>query len=160
LLKRIGKNPKALYIACRNDGATKKQFTDSSRESGIVVGSGPDFVDRFLPDSEIELKDVTNIRDRGLETFTPERLFYVLVDMREIVDMSAEARAFVASKENAKYHSALAMVVNSLTSRILGNVYIRMNRPERPTRMFNTLKEAHQWLIHLRNNNPNYNRDY
>ncbi|MGL4597960.1 MAG: hypothetical protein ACRCYO_10540 [Bacteroidia bacterium] len=112
-------------------------FSDQDGISWIVV----------LPDVELNLEDVTTIRSRGMETYNPEKPFYVLVDMREVADISAEAREYVAGKESAKYHSAMAMVVSSMAARILGNVYIRMNRPERPTKLFNDIDAAHVWLL-------------
>jgi hypothetical protein len=119
-------------------------FSDQDGVSWIVV----------LPDVELTLEDVKNIRTRGMETYNPEKPFYVLVDMREIADISDEARKFVAGKESAKYHSAMALVVSSLAARIMGNVYIRMNRPERPTKMFNDIEAAHQWLREISKRQP------
>ncbi len=115
-------------------------FSDQDQVSWIVM----------MPDVELTLDDVMAIRGRGMETYNPEKPFYVLVDMREIADISDEARAFVAGKESAKYHAAMALVVSSMAARIMGNVYIRMNRPERSTKMFNDIEAAHKWLLEIR----------
>lgn len=48
--------------------------------------------------------------------------------------------------EGTSFTSAEAYVINSLPHRILGNFYMKVNKPTVPTRMFNTEEEAVEWL--------------
>ena len=55
-------------------------------------------------------------------------------------------REYAASALSQKNMVADAIVIRSLPQRILGNFYLKMNRPEKPTRLFNSETEAEAWL--------------
>jgi hypothetical protein len=55
-------------------------------------------------------------------------------------------REYAASKASQKNLVADAIVVHSLSQRLLGNFYLKMNRPEKPTQLFSSVKEAEEWL--------------
>jgi hypothetical protein len=55
-------------------------------------------------------------------------------------------REFIASEESQKRILADAIVIRSLSQRLIGNFYLRMNRPRKPTRLFTNEKEAEAWL--------------
>lgn len=59
---------------------------------------------------------------------------------------SAEARSFVAKHT---YTKADALVGTSLALRIIGNFYLNINKPIRPTRLFNNQEAALKWLKEL-----------
>lgn len=63
--------------------------------------------------------------------------------------VSDDLRRAAASSENNQYTIADAYVVRSLAQKIIGNFYVRFNKPVRPTRMFNTLEDAIAWLKEL-----------
>lgn len=51
-----------------------------------------------------------------------------------------------AQKKYHPYSQADAFVIHSVAQRILGNFYVRVFRPERPTRFFTDQAEALKWL--------------
>ncbi len=53
---------------------------------------------------------------------------------------------YVSKKENDPYTKADAFVIKSMAQRILGNFYLNIVKPERPTKVFNTKEEAFKWL--------------
>ena len=55
-------------------------------------------------------------------------------------------REYAASKASQKNIIADAIVIHSLSQRLLGNFYLKTNRPEKPTQLFGTVKEAEEWL--------------
>ena len=57
-----------------------------------------------------------------------------------------DAREFGASKEGTKYALAVAFVIKSLAQKILGNAYIKINKPIVPTRLFDNEEKAVEWL--------------
>lgn len=59
---------------------------------------------------------------------------------------SEDARKYIASEEVSDILKADAFVINSLALRIIGNGYLRINKPKRPTRLFNSKEEAIDWL--------------
>lgn len=57
-----------------------------------------------------------------------------------------EAREFGASKEGTKYAVAVAFVLKSLAQKILGNAYLKINKPIVPTTLFDSEEKAIEWL--------------
>lgn len=51
------------------------------------------------------------------------------------------------AKEANQYGKADAIVVRSMAQRILGNFYLKFQRPSIPTRLFNSIEEAEKWLL-------------
>jgi hypothetical protein len=60
-------------------------------------------------------------------------------------------REFAASPESQEPILADAIVVRSLAQRILGNFYLKANKPVRPTQLFSTVAAAEEWLLTFMN---------
>ena len=52
----------------------------------------------------------------------------------------------LSQNEYNPYSKADAFVLNSMAQKILANFYIKINKPERPTKFFNNADEALIWL--------------
>lgn len=74
---------------------------------------------------------------------------YILAVYAEDNNFTKEAREYVASDEVSDLVAADAFVIKGLALRILGNGYLKINRPRRPTRLFNTQTAAIAWLRKL-----------
>ena len=70
----------------------------------------------------------------------------LLVDLRGAKSQSAEARAYMAGPEGLKVSQAVGLLIGSPVSRVLGNLYLRLNKPPIPTRLFTSEEEALAWL--------------
>lgn len=70
----------------------------------------------------------------------------LLVRHEEFALPGKENREFWAKKESCPYSLADAFIVRSTALKLIANFYLRMNRPERPTRMFQQESEAIRWL--------------
>lgn len=70
----------------------------------------------------------------------------VLVDLRPLRSQSAEARAAFAGPDAVRVTLACALVMDSPLSRMIGNFYLGFNRPPLPTRLFNSVAGAEEWL--------------
>lgn len=92
-----------------------------------------------------ELRDAKNIiecirRLSGGETYP------LLVIYGKYNQFSKETRAYIA---NAKETKADALVINSLPLKILGNFYMKFDRPNRPTHLFTDVESAVAWVKSL-----------
>jgi len=67
----------------------------------------------------------------------------VLVDARDIKSVD-----FAARKEAANFAeiTSVAVLIHSMVSRMIGNVFISANKPSIPVRLFNSEAEAIEWL--------------
>lgn len=100
---------------------------------------------RFLPGAQVELADAReNLEACARLTNGQPRL--ALIDLRDVRSQSAEARAHFAGPEARRVSRAVALLVGSPLSRVLGNFYLGFNKPTEPTRLFGSEAEAEEWL--------------
>jgi hypothetical protein len=99
----------------------------------------------------LELDDVKALVDLARQTHNPQRPFLLLLDGREIGGMSNEARNYGVHSSFTSMIKAMAIVVDSPSTRILANFYMKFNRPKIPTRVFSDPAIAKAWLL----NTPN-----
>jgi hypothetical protein len=92
-----------------------------------------------------EIEDVINIVNKIKEFGNGIRL-PVLSIFAEDNLFSKEAREYVSSNEVSSFVKADAFVIKSLALKIVGNFYLKFNKPTRPTRMFNDTETAVQWI--------------
>ncbi len=100
---------------------------------------------RFHDGAEVDLADAKENLAATAKLASGKRIA-VLVDLRPIRSQTAAARAYFASPEAEAVCAAVALVVGSPLSRMLGNFYLGFNRPITPTRMFNSEADAAAWL--------------
>jgi hypothetical protein len=70
----------------------------------------------------------------------------VLVDIRAGLGADRETRAYYAGKEILESTRALALLVESRLTRLMANLFISINQPAVPTRLFTSEDEAIAWL--------------
>lgn len=70
----------------------------------------------------------------------------LFVDTRRMRSMSRESRHYYASAEAAEVASAVALLVDTPVSRVLGNFYRGLSNPYLPTRVFTNETDALAWL--------------
>jgi hypothetical protein len=68
-----------------------------------------------------------------------------LVDMRDMTTATSEAREYFA-KEGAEGVNAGALLIGSQVTKMLANLFMLVNRPKTPTRMFTDERVAREWL--------------
>lgn len=73
----------------------------------------------------------------------------ILVDSRGLFNITKEARAYAAEERHARLSIAMAIVSDSLPTRLLTNFYIKFNRPKTPTKMFTNKNKALEWLASI-----------
>lgn len=60
--------------------------------------------------------------------------------------VDTEVRQYASSVEGNIHTIASGIVVNNLAQKLLGNAYIKFNKPPTPTRLFTKEEEAVKWL--------------
>ncbi|MBC7865317.1 MAG: hypothetical protein IAF38_20240 [Bacteroidia bacterium] len=95
--------------------------------------------------SVIELKDAVENKEDVL-TIAGEKIPPILVDLRKIKSISKEARDYFAMKNRKPGVKAIAMLIKSPVSKIIGNFFLGINLPSVPTKLFNSETKALNWL--------------
>lgn len=93
----------------------------------------------------LEVPDVIAIKKANMEA-SNHQPYVVLVTAGLFASISKEARDYVSSDKVAENTIAKAVVVDNLAKRIIGNFYVRFNKPVIPTSLFDNRKEAITWL--------------
>lgn|SRR5574343_57819 len=86
-----------------------------------------------------------------------EKKAYILVEAEGTFYTSKEARELGASDTHATHHGAIAFCSDKLAYKLLGKLYIRINRPKVPTKYFTARKEAISWLLSIMEKNSKKN---
>lgn len=99
----------------------------------------------------LEVDDVRKIKEINLK-IAHNKNYALLVDPQEGSTITDEARALLASAELAQFNLAKAIVTHTLKQKILGNLYLQVNKPHVKTRMFTDREKALKWLHSQLNN--------
>jgi len=70
----------------------------------------------------------------------------ILIDYRNIKSQDKAARDYFASDEVAEIDSAIAILIDSGFSKVIGNFYMGLNKPKAPTKLFTSEENAIEWL--------------
>ena len=73
----------------------------------------------------------------------------VLIDMKGVRSFTKETRDYMG-KEGARLINAGALVVDSALTKMLVNLFLLINKPNVPTKLFTDEKEAKEWLQHFK----------
>jgi hypothetical protein len=71
----------------------------------------------------------------------------VLVDLRGIRSQSREARDYLSSEVMAPMFAAVALLIASPVSQVVGNFFMRLRHQPLPTRLFLDEQQAVRWLL-------------
>jgi hypothetical protein len=100
---------------------------------------------RVRPGAEIQLEDAKGNTHKVIEISGGSN-YPILVDLRQIKSISKEARDHFSMRGRKPNVTAIAMLVSSPLSRIIGNFFLGLNRPGVPTRMFTSEAEGITWM--------------
>lgn len=70
----------------------------------------------------------------------------LLITLDEFAIPPVETREFWAKKESCPYSLADGYVATTFGHKVIGNFYLKFNKPGRPTKIFSTFEEAVAWL--------------
>jgi hypothetical protein len=111
-------------IRLRNDGIVQVNFGD---------------------EAELDIKESTEIV-KAIGKITEGKKMLILNIAGANTTATSAARDYSASAEGAEYTIADAFVTKSLAQKLLGNFYMNFHKPFAPTRMFDDVEKATEWL--------------
>lgn len=78
-----------------------------------------------------------------------KRKLKAIIEIQSFNSITEQAKNYSASEESQIYTKANAIVINSFAAKLGANFFIKFNNPTRPTRVFNTVEEAVEWLYQI-----------
>lgn len=117
---------------------THPLFSFYKRSDGIIVEVTVDRANFTLKECE-DVVAVTKEITGGV----PHKLLFI---PGKHITLDKQGRSFMASDEALENISAMAVIQTSITIRVIGNLYLIIDRPKKPTRLFDNTDEALDWL--------------
>jgi hypothetical protein len=111
----------------------------------VSITSQGHVLTRIKEQMDLEVRDIEEML-AAKRSLIGDREHTVLFVSPRFGTISPKAREFSASAEVGYKVIARAIVTSSLSSRLLGNFYLRINRPSTPTRLFENESDAEKWL--------------
>lgn len=98
---------------------------------------------------------------RTVHEMTGGGMVGVLIDTRDMSysDVSGEVLRYMADNEYVKCQVAAALVINNLSLRMIGNIYLELFGPKVRTRIFTSEERARNWLQEAMREWHDRNRD-
>jgi len=79
-------------------------------------------------------------------TLANKKKLVSLIDIRLAESIDREARNYYGGPENARITKAMALLIDSGFSRVMGNFFLGLNKPKMPTKLFTEKNKAIDWL--------------
>ena len=116
----------------------------TSKYEVVLLEDG--IVENFIkPGATMEPEDVTALKQHNFET-AGNKPYVILVIPGELITFTKEARELAASKEFIEAAMAKALLINSIGNKIMGNFYLKVNKPYIKTKIFSDREKALTWL--------------
>jgi hypothetical protein len=77
----------------------------------------------------------------------------VYVSTFNFLDITEEAKKYVASPEGQEFTLANAVLIDNLGKKLMFNFFVAINKPVTPTKGFSTKEKAFEWLLQIAGKN-------
>lgn len=104
----------------------------------------------YNKDTSLTFDDAVN-EVRIMKEMSGDKKIPVLVDINNVKSIPRESRVYYAGENAGKVYMAVALLIGSQTSRILGNFFLGLNKPKMPVKLFTSEEEALKWLEDFNN---------
>ncbi len=132
------KQPSAIFIFPSMLRETKKiRFT---------IGSDNILRTECFPDTIMTLEDGRESTKVSAEMVNHQP-HPLLCDLTNVIKMTQECRQHFAGPEHATTFSKCALIVSSPISKMIGNFFLGLNKPLKPTKLFTSKEEGLSWLM-------------
>lgn len=99
----------------------------------------------FRDEHDFSLSDAKELLE-DLKIICTEKSYPILKIPGKYSSIDNDARKFISSAEGMQFSNAEALVTSYLPHRIIGNFYMSVNKPVKPTSFFDTEEKAVEWL--------------
>lgn len=97
------------------------------------------------PNASIQLEDAIE-NSASVKKVSEGKVYPMLVNLKEIKTISREARDHFSMQNRTPGVTAIAMLIKSPVSRIIGNFFLGLNRSVVPAKLFTKDDKAIEWL--------------
>ena len=99
-----------------------------------------------LSPSQFDKEEVQQVLE-NVKYLAQNRKYLVLVNSGPVASITYEGLKVLAKHESFSYAFAKAYVIQTISQRIMANLYLRYFKPKIPIRFFKSKKDAELWLL-------------
>ncbi|MBI2720739.1 MAG: hypothetical protein HYX39_01055 [Bacteroidetes bacterium] len=93
--------------------------------------------------TKAEAKELNDIMGQ----LTQEQAVPYMLLAHENTQFDSSSRDYAASEEGSRYKKAEALIIRTLTHRLLADLYLKINKPIKPCQTFTNEEDAVDWLL-------------
>ncbi len=108
-----------------------------------------DFTEYMIKDGVMYNESVARHTKNALEKYKKSAKFYVLAEGQNFFRVTKGARKLGADKEFSNHLAAVAFYSTNVSLSLLGELYIKINKPAVTTKLFTNRENAEEWLRSL-----------
>ena len=116
---------------------SENKFILSYNEYGYYDLSIKDNVEIFIDDIHLIINAQKQLNGSKIP---------MLISGGQYSTTNTETLKYISINENMPYSKCAAFIVSSISQKLLANFYLKIYKPQRPTRFFNDKNEAITWL--------------
>lgn len=122
-----------------------KELKDSLENPYVTMWMDGELIcARYVKDLHVTL-DIAKSCVGARLFFSKGKSYAMLIDMRGIKSVTTEARKYMATV-GSLHVKAGALITGSSLNRTLGNIFLTIDKPPVPTKLFTDEQKARQWL--------------
>ncbi len=122
----------------KNNSVESRAFTTWLGDNGICYTE-------VKLNASVELADACG-NTEAIKKISGDRIYPLLVNLKGINSITKEARDHFAMRERTPAISAIALLIKSPSSRIIGNFFLGLNKSAVPVQLFTNEEKAISWL--------------
>lgn len=84
-----------------------------------------------------------------IRTFGKDKRYHFVFEFASFSEVDPEMRKQRASSGGTEFSLSDALVISNLPQKMMGDFYIRFNKPVRPTKFFYSLDKAIEWTFNV-----------
>ncbi len=73
--------------------------------------------------------------------------FYNIYEFESFSDVDPEVRSWIATESDHQYTVVDAIVISSFSLKIMADFYLKINKPQMPTKLFLNMESASKWIL-------------
>ncbi|XOV66796.1 MAG: hypothetical protein ACFHU9_14315 [Fluviicola sp.] len=132
----------------QNTDIFNSELVDSTTVDGLSIAiykNGLLFVKvpRYF---SIDLEVFLNCQ-RYIRTFGEEKRYHFVFEFSSFSEVDPELRKHRATSEGTEFSLSDALVISNLPQKMMGDFYLKFNKPVRPTRFFFNPEKAVDWSL-------------
>lgn len=99
----------------------------------------------FEKDTRLTLELAKQLVEARVE-LSENKDYPLFVDIRGVVDIDEATRKYLSGAEGTKYALAAAVLIDNPLSKFFGNLFIKVDKPNKPLKLFSSKSKAIKWL--------------